>query len=995
MRKAVYLLWIFVFVHVCVFSDAQPGTTIYLKKPEKYENRTLGSEKTTETEIKSFKKFYQNTITRYNYFFNANLRLNEIIERAKQSFTDDYTQLLPYYNYTLDATAADTDIDSIIYKCNAGILLHDLRNDWVDDLYFLMGKAYYLRKNFDSAESIFLYVNYAFAKKDDGYDIPIGSNVTGRDFTISTKEKKGFNLSTPPRRNEDLVWVAKNYIEEGKPYEASAILEMLRYDPNFPARLQPQLHETIGYLFYNAGLYDSAAYHLSKATDMDYNKQDKARREYLTAQLYMAAGIKEDAQKYFVKSADHTVDPYMAVYASLNAINASDDSADIVEKKVAALIKLAHKDRYVAYRDLIYYVTAEVQMQNDNYAQAYDFAKQSIKYNTTNPVQRSRSFMLLGDLEYLRPDYLAAKNYYDSVDMSSLAFEADQQRLTTRLAALQVIAANAKAIKIEDSLQTVARMPEDQRTALIKKTVRQLRKAQGLQEEESSTFVNPAVQLQDNNNSGDAASDLFAAQAAAKGDWYFNNSSVKSTGFSTFRSTWGNRPDADNWRRLDALNKQMTAASQGNPDEPDAAVDSDQLNPNDAANQPVVLSSPQEQLITGEITYDALLAYLPLTEEQAKASNSKIADAFFNNGVQFQKQLEDYGAAIASYDSLIKRFPDSDYLEETLFNLYYCYAKLGRKFSADSALTVLRTKYKDGNFASLLAIKPSSKLPKDEATIAYEKIYDLFIEGKFEEAKAAKGVADSTYGNSYWTPQLLYIESIYFISKHEDSAAIETLTSLTSQFAESPLSEKAQIMIDVLNRRSEIEAYLTNLQITRLTEDESSPVVDLNPVENIIDKKEIKRDSIVSNPVDKTVKANVDSLKTISGTVRTYVFNPSEQQFVAVLLNKVDPVYANETRNAFSRYNQINYYNQKINVTSSKFNDSLNIVLVGPFSDAATAVIYYDKVKPKAPSVIIPWLKPEKYSFTMISQSNFDVLTETKDIEGYKLLMEKMLPGKF
>jgi hypothetical protein len=48
-------------------------------------------------------------------------------------------------------------------------------------------------------------------------------------------------------------------------------------------------------------------------------------------------------------------------------------------------------------------------------------------------------------------------------------------------------------------------------------------------------------------------------------------------------------------------------------------------------------------------------------------------------------------------------------------------------------------------------------------------------------------------------------------------------------------------MIDVLSRRSEIEDYLTNLQITRLPEDEPSPIVDLNPVAKISEKKEIKK----------------------------------------------------------------------------------------------------------------------------------------------------------
>ena len=89
-------------------------------------------------------------------------------------------------------------------------------------------------------------------------------------------------------------------------------------------------------------------------------------------------------------------------------------------------------------------------------------------------------------------------------------------------------------------------------------------------------------------------------------------------------------------------------------------------------------------------------------------------------------------------------------------------------------------------------------------------------------------------------------------------------------------------MIDVLKRRYEIEAYLTNLQITRLSEDEPSPVVNLNPVETIIEKKEIKKDSVVTKPAIKRLKPIQTTIKSIAGTLRTYVFNASDPQFVGI-----------------------------------------------------------------------------------------------------------------
>ena len=999
MRFAGYSLSIFILTFITVHLHAQQGTTIQLKKPAKYETRTLVSEKTTEGKLNKGKKFVQNTFTHYNYYFNARTRLESIIARAKLSYRDDYTKLLSYYNYPLDITATDPDIDSVIYKCNAGILLHDLRNNWVDDLYFTMGKAYYLRKNFDSAEHVFLYVNYAFAKKDDGYDIPIGSNESGTIFTVSTKEKTGLasKLSMPPRRNEDLIWIAKNYIDEGKAAEASGILEILRTDPFFPERLQPELHETFGYLFYQQKAYDSSAYHLSLATDMDNSKQEKARREFLTGQLYAAADSKENAQKYFARSADHAVDPIMEIYANIDAINNSEDTINAVDKKVASLNHLAHKDKFVNYRDMIYYAAAQAEVERKNYDAAYTDLKKGIKFNVNNPAQRSLNFMLLGDISYIKPDYIAAKHFYDSVDASSLTTAADQQRLTARLASLQVIASNLDIVHYEDSLQTIAGLTDAQRTSLIKKLVRTLRKAQGLKDEDSSVFINPAVAYNGSADPNNPANNLFNTSSSSKADWYFNNATLVSSGLQSFHSSWGNRPNVDNWQRIDAVNKQVAKSSQPtNSLDPDHPIDSTSTNSNFNGG-----SQKQQQSFTGgagDISYDALLANIPLTADQKKASDGKIIDALFNNGKQFQNVLEDFKAAIDAYQTLNKRFPDNGHLEASLAGLYYCYNKLGRKASADSALTVINTKFKNGTYAKLLNNIPSNKTSakgKDSATQAYENIYNLFIEGNFEQAKTDKAKADSVYGNSHWTPQLLFIESIYYVSKREDSTAINKLTALNTQFAGTPLAQKAQTMINVLKKRKEIETYLTNLKVTRLPDDEPSPIVNLNPVENLVEKKQIKKDSIVSSPVKKVAQQKVDTVKSITGAAKTYVFNASDSQYVGIILNKVDPVYANETRNAFNRYNQANLYNQKINITSNKLNDSLNVVLLGPFTDAASALVYVDKVKPQTAGTIIPWLKPDKYSFTIISQTNLDIMNNTKDVQGYKSLIEKVLPGKF
>lgn len=187
--------------------------------------------------------------------------MNEVVARAKAAHIDDYSQLLSFYNFDLDATATDSsELDSVLYRSNAGILVHDLRNSWIDNLYMLMGRAYFYKKELDSAYLTFQYINYAFSPKEkDGYDKPIGSNATegGTAFSISTKEKNTIPkkiFTTPPSRNESFIWQIRTYIEKDELAEAAGLIETLKADPLFPERLSLDLYEVQAWWFYKKAL---------------------------------------------------------------------------------------------------------------------------------------------------------------------------------------------------------------------------------------------------------------------------------------------------------------------------------------------------------------------------------------------------------------------------------------------------------------------------------------------------------------------------------------------------------------------------------------------------------------------------------------------------------------------------------------------------------------------------------------------------------------------
>ncbi|MFL5771791.1 MAG: tetratricopeptide repeat protein, partial [Flavisolibacter sp.] len=552
-RPLIYFILLILGGFSTLHLHAQLGFDLKVDKPEPYQDRVLRSEKSGNKKLNKPKRFFQNLTTHYNYYFNASNKLNEVIEGAKESFHDDYTTLLPFYNYTLTTTAQNvTQLDSVIYKSQTAIVMHDLRNDWVDNMYILWGAAWFLEKKFDSAALMFQFINYSFADKEkDGYYKYIGSRMDGNNaLSISTKEKNTFpkNTVTPPSRNNALIWLTRTLIEVGDLPEAGSLIATLRNDPNFPSRLDDDLDEMQALWFYKREVWDSSAYHLVKALDQAKTKQERARWEFLAAQMMEKAGKFEEAQKLYSKSITHTTDPVMDVYARLNIvrINKSDAGENYIDKNIAELLKMAKHDKYTDYRDVIYFMAAKMEMERNNFAAAQLLLLKGAKYSTGDFTSKNKSFLQIADLSFSQKKYIQAATFYDSVQIRDMEVP-EINRIEGRKASLAKIVAYSNAIAREDSLQRIALMPEEERTVYINRLVKQLRKQKGLDD----ISITSGSGLPRNSSP-----DLFPT-GSPRGEWYFYNSTLKTQGLAQFRQTWGTRPNVDNWRRFSDLNQQL------------------------------------------------------------------------------------------------------------------------------------------------------------------------------------------------------------------------------------------------------------------------------------------------------------------------------------------------------------------------------------------------------------------------------------------------------
>jgi outer membrane protein assembly factor BamD (BamD/ComL family) len=716
-------------------------------------------------------------------------------------------------------------------------------------------------------------------------------------------------------------------------------------------------------------MWDSAASHLEMALSNATNKQEKARWEYLIAQLYEMSNNYKEAEKYYAKVIGHTTDPILDIYARLSTIRSNKDGGEkSIEKNVNELEKMAKRDKYVDYQDIIYYMAAQMQLEGKNYDEAIALLKKSTQVASNNPSQRNKAFLQLAELSYARQQYRQSYNFYDSLNLGDPSIK-NPEEITARKKSLGILATNMEILERQDSLQRIAAMPEDERNEFVKKLVKQIRKAQGLKDDGRLTTGSPIITptlFPTNNNQ-------------PKGEWYFYNTANRTRGQTEFKNKWGNRPNIDNWRRGATIIAGMQANSQ------------QQLNNNQGNNQAG----------SGEASFEALNANLPLTPELLKKSNDSIQAALFALGKVYVQEIENCQRGTETLEQLRSRYPEFTPMDEVLFNLYYCYNKNGETAKASAIKKSMTEKHSSSNFTTIVTTgkNPQSKTANADATKLYEGIYDLFIEGKFEQAIKEKKAADSIYSNNYWTPQLLYIEAVYHIKQRNDSTAVTVLNSIISQFAGTPLAGKAANLLSVLGRRAQIELELKNMVVTRATDSSAgktyAPVVRKLPADTAVART---TNPLVNNGVTPPTIAPPDTVAIKQPVIKNntaFTHAAGEPHYVMLVLNKVDPVFSNEAKNAFSRYNRETYYNKTFSIDLYELDTENRLLMIAPFPNAAEAMAYIDKAKPKTATEIIPWLKGGKYSYSILTNANFDLLKGNKDLESYKTFLNQYFPGRF
>ncbi len=719
----------------------------------------------------SLTRNFHNMTAHYNVYFNGVESYNKAIEKAQSSVMMDYNHILPVFLYedeTVNSTV-NSDMKTAIDKATKVITYHSITakpkvkegnqspkdkafyeqnefNKWVDDSYMLMGRAYMYQGEFFLAAETFKHILVTFPKEDIRF---LG-----------------------------MIWLARAYIMIDETREAERIISTLADESKLPEDYMEAFHTTQAQLQVKQDEPSDAAESLELALGFKgIDKEDKIRYTYIQAQLYEETGMNDLALEKYKRVTKYNPTYEMAFNARVNmaeVFEAGSTSSDDLKKLLNKMLKDS-KNR--EYKDQIYFALGNIAMEEEDREKAIEYYQLSVSTSIQNRYQKGFSSLTLAEMFYEEPNYLLSAAYYDSAVTFLNREYPGYAGLSTLSASLSGLVYNVSVYEMEDSLQTLAAMPEEARIVVIDGIIEQVRE----EEEEARLAEQQLMQDMAFNQSMMGNNNQPGGQRAQQGgQWYFYNMNAKGFGQPEFRMKWGERKLEDNWRRK---NKQALS------DLPGAGGESDTIN--GEGGIPIFDNKSRE----------FYLAAIPLNDSSLEQSDIRLEDALYNMGVIYKEKLLDYEESITSFTNLIQRYPDTRFGPPTYYYLYQLYNNIQDPGQANYHASQLSRLYPQSHYAMLLN-NPNylKELEEEEMKVVryYEGVFKLYQEKNYAGVIVAADSGMAMYEDDPLIPKFKYIKALSVGALLGKEKMKVELDSLIAQHPSTEESQQAQEIVDYM-----------------------------------------------------------------------------------------------------------------------------------------------------------------------------------------------------
>ena len=822
---------------------------------------------------------YHNTTAKFNGYFNGNESIKLGVKKLHASHIDDYTAILPVFptGDLKKSKKTHSYMDKAIKKGSIVIQRHSMKIKgkeyckWIDDNYLMVGKSYFYKGEFDEAIKTFSYIKNEYEKNEIVYDAA--------------------------------MWLVRSYVEKGDFSSAESELEELLKNKRFPEKLEKELTVIAADFYVQKGDYSQATKELIHATDLIKRKRKKARLYYILAQIYQQDKIHNQAQKYYELVLKSNTEYEMTFNAKMNLarslVNGDKDAKKMKEK----LLKMTKDDKNKEYLDQIYFTLAEMDINNKDTTSAIENYTLSTVNSIENNPQKAISFLALGKIDFERALYKSAKVHYDStlfyMDSDFRMFEKANERHEI----LSDLIENLDIIELQDSLQMLAKLPKSEQNQIINQII------QAELEKEREEMENERLRKQMSYESGrnGGRGEQFGNNTSG-GKWYFYNPATLSFGMSEFRKKWGKRKLEDDWRRKD---KKISNS-----------FETDSIAADSIATETKNKKDP-----------NYYLKQLPSSEEDFLLSDTKIKEAFYQVGIIYKEQLQEFTRSTNAFTSLYNRFPsDEQFAPLSCYNIYLNHTETGGNPEAKTIKELLLKKHPNSIYAQMLInpdfkLEAVNKLAKEE--LEYRGVYELYSQNNYQEVIAkTNSIVENEYQSKY-----LFLRAMSFLSKEEFERGSIELNKIVSLNNDEPIVKESQHVLDALHDPSKME------------------------------------------------KANELAL---AGS--PYLFRSLTQHMVIIILPKggVDVTYL---KTLISDYHANDFENEIFEISALLLGVDNHLLMIKTFDNISDVMIYHEMFV--SDQSILKELNKSEHKVMAISFENFQEFYKNKDVEGYHNFFKK------
>jgi tetratricopeptide (TPR) repeat protein len=919
-------------------------------------------------------KTYHNITARFNGYFLAREKMEEVEAKIREGMVNDYNRVLPIFP-PLDTTFISTlrpDLEDVIKKASIPIERHK-NSRWVDDSYVLIGKARYYQGEFEDAIRTFKYVN--LTSKDD---------VT---------------------KHEALIWLMRTLIQTQSFEEAVQVSDYLdkltlnqeNYRDHYLARAH--------YLTVTGAAPQRVIDNLSQALPYIERRDERSRVHFILAQLHQNLGQDEPAYANY-RAVLRKNPPYeLGFYSKLSLGQVAQVGSASDRSRIERYFRKLLKDgKNIDYRDKIYYEMARFELKQQNYDEALGYLRKSVQESTSNQTQKAYSYLLAGRIYFENlQKYRPAHIYYDSALQVYPQDAEDYLALAERRDILADFATQITTIETEDSLQALAKLD----TAALHKRFdeiialqqEQQLQAQKLEEARQAKALKARNRAAASSGPGTLTASL---DNNTGGVWYFDNPTTLATARSEFVRKWGDRALQDNWRRVN----QRSAAD---PSQVAGAAGAGQGAPAVEAAPP----DPQEQK---RAQYQAFLQSIPSTPELLAASQNRVEDALYNLAIIYQHKLKEPAQAIQTYEQLVARFPNIPNKAEVLYSLYLLHRQ-AEDGQQDQYADLLKKDFPDSRFAKLIDnpnYEEVSSADRELVRQLYDSAYTLYGSEKYQEAIAVANQVTQQFPGNELEDKIAFLQ-VLLKGRTETPAVFKAaLLQFGQDFPASPLQDKVEELILTFSdyeqgKLSQAPVYngkfappLPELN-PELDEpaDKPAPAVAARSVRPRVQPRKLTTASLKETPLPAAepteTQPEAAPLPAETGATGSaissegaapaaeaeaspYQLDPKAPHLFVVAYPEGDPSFE-KMKEQFAAHNTRYHKSKKLEVSDAPFGDNLALLVLKPFADGKTANAYANMQKTK--SSPLSKVNGVEYKTFVISADNLPVLLQRQNMEEY------------